>query len=255
MIRYLLMALGPASVAAFAVVHGLPVELAGALGIGCAFASFLVSELILQTRVSLRTLRNDIVHAVLSAGTAQLCLLAATFALSRVPPTQLFADWAWWWQVPLIVFGTDFLGYWAHRAQHNISALWKPHAVHHLPHELYALNGLRAHPGDTAFAFTISTVWALAVGFAAEAFIVAAVLQTSFLLLQHARGRFPAWLEVAVVTPAWHAVHHDRHVGPTNLAHITTLWDRVFGTYEASRPVSLGVVGRPPGSLRAELFG
>ena len=254
MIRYALMALGPASIAALAVASGMTFELAGAVGIGAAFVIFLVSELVERTAVESHILRNDIVHALLSAATAQICLLVATLVISIAPTVEHAARWPLWLQVPLIVLGTDLLGYWGHRAQHKISVLWRPHAVHHMPHKLYALNGLRAHPGDTAFAFTVSTVWVLAIGFAQEAFVIASVLQTSFLLLQHASGRFPTWLEKVFVTPAWHAVHHDRTGTVANLAHVITLWDRVFRTFEASRPVSPGIDGSPPDTLTSEIL-
>ncbi len=250
MILYLLMALGPFGVALFSIAAGVPVDLAGALGLGTALLSFLALEVASGGRVSGRTLRHDVVHAVLSAGTAQLCLLAAVGVLAMIDAPGALDGWSWWWQVPLIVIGTDFLGYWGHRLQHRVGALWRAHRVHHTPDELYALNGLRAHPFDTAFAFLVATLWALALGVSHEAFVAAGVLQTSFLLLQHARGAFPRWLEVAFVTPQWHAMHHDiEAVEPTNLAHITTVWDRAFGTFRASRTVEVGVDGERSGRL------
>lgn len=257
MIRYLFMSLGPAVIAVVALREFGSAELAGAVGIGTAFLSFLLSELVTRPgpRVSGGIVRDDIVHALLSSGTAQMCLLFATVVFGALGRPQV--SWPLWLQIVCIVVGTDFLGYLAHRMQHRVKGLWAAHSVHHTPSELYWLNGLRAHPGDTAWTFAISVSWAVLAGFAVEAFVLASVIQTSHLLLQHARAAFPQWLESIVVTPAWHARHHALDAeSPTNLAHIFTVWDRLFGTFRPSTPTpsELGVSGLGQRSVLQELL-
>lgn len=257
MLKFLTMSLGPALVAFVLVTRVLDPSVAGAIGIGVAIAGFVVAEALAAPGPLLdsKTTRRDIVHALLSSATAQVCLVAAMLALDGLD--RHVVSWPVGVQVACIVVGSDFLSYWAHRAQHRVSLLWAPHALHHSPPKLYWLNGLRAHPGDTAWAFAIATLWALVAGFSQEAFAIASVVTTSHLLLQHTRVRFPRFLEAALVTPAWHRVHHDRSAAgqASNLSQIFTIWDRLFGTFRPSTPPpeALGITEEVPDSLLGEL--
>lgn len=257
MIIYLLLSLGPALGAlALLGVFARP-EVAGAVGIGAAVTLFLVGEAISASReeVDRRAVVRDVVHAVLSSATAQIGLVGATLLLGLIGRQSL--QWPLALQVVCVVVGSDFASYWAHRAQHRVKLLWAPHALHHSPRALYWLNGLRAHPGDTAWGFVVSTLWVLVAGFSVEAFVVSSVILTSHLLLQHTRLSFPRWLESVVVTPAWHRVHHDRAAATelANLGQIFTVWDRWFGTYRSCepRPDELGIETEYRDSLAGEL--
>lgn len=256
MARYFLISLGPAIVT-FALTAVLPMAAAGALGIAVAIAAVVLGERLTAHRpaIAAKTARRDLAHAVLSSGTAQVCLVVGTALMGVAARPRV--SWPLAIQVALIVVGSDLLGYVAHRAQHRFAPLWGPHAIHHMPTELYWLNGLRAHPGDTAWAFTFATAWALAAGFTEQAFVVAATITTSHLLLQHTRMVFPRWLEAVFVTPAWHRVHHDRAVqrDASNLGKVLTIWDRMFGTFRSSTPppADLGIAEECDDSLLAEL--
>jgi sterol desaturase/sphingolipid hydroxylase (fatty acid hydroxylase superfamily) len=54
-----------------------------------------------------------------------------------------------WCFIVLAVVGIDAVDWLAHLGNHQISALWRLHAVHHSPEELSILTTYRAHPGSS----------------------------------------------------------------------------------------------------------
>lgn len=254
MSRYFTLALGPfwLALTIFAVTGS--AHFAAAVGLLSAVTLFVLVEVRRRDDpLTWRDVRHDAVHAVLSAATAQVGLLASAAVIGW--QERIAIDWPLMPQVLAIVVGADFLGYWAHRAQHRFTTLWAGHALHHTPRKLYWLNGLRAHPTDTAWVFAVATVWTLLAGFSLEAFLLASVIQTTYLIMQHTPLDFPRSLAHFFVTPAWHQVHHHEDEEQANLGHIFTVWDRMFGTYEKSpeRAKPLGVEGVATNSLADEL--
>jgi sterol desaturase/sphingolipid hydroxylase (fatty acid hydroxylase superfamily) len=65
--------------------------------------------------------------------------------------TGPITDWPVWLAAPLLIFAFDFLQYWQHRWSHEADNaakhyLWRTHAPHHLPEQVYVLMHPAGHP-------------------------------------------------------------------------------------------------------------
>lgn len=141
----------------------------------------------------------------------------------------------------------DFVFYVTHFTMHKVPALWAIHKVHHSAEVLTPLTRYREH-------FLAGPIWAtgaaLSYGFAGGLFgyafagqiTPATVFNISFFTLlfgfngsfrhYHVQFRYPRWLELWLQSPAMHHAHHSylpQH-WDTNMAAVTSIWDRMFGT-------------------------
>ena len=143
--------------------------------------------------------------ALLTVGPAveqgTMALLGASFGAS--PHLQPNLAWMLLYSfVGLLAY--DFVFYLTHLAEHRIPALWAIHQVHHSAEVLTPLTRYREHVLEGPL---YGAGAAVALGFAGGLF---------------------GWLH----SPVMHHVHHSylpRH-RDRNLAAVTSLWDRLFGT-------------------------
>ena len=130
---------------------------------------------------------------------------------------------------------------------HRIPFLWALHKVHHSAEVLTPLTRYREH-------FLVGPLWAtgaaLAYGFAGGIFgylfngniTEATLLNIGFFSLlfgfngtfrhYHVQFNYPLWLSNWLHSPAMHHVHHSylpQH-WDKNMAAVTSIWDRLFGT-------------------------
>lgn len=154
-------------------------------------------------------------------------------------------------QFVMIMFLTDLVQYWVHRAFHRVPWLWKFHAVHHSARSMDWMAGARMHFLEI-FALRATTVLPMFVlGFSAAAmnsYIFVVYLYSTFV---HANlnWRFPI-IEKLLVTPRFHHWHHglEDEAVDVNFAIHFPLLDRVFGTFylpENKWPSGYGVQGHP----------
>lgn len=143
----------------------------------------------------------------------------------------------------------DLLVYWVHRAQHAVPQLWAFHKVHHSQERLTFLTTSRFHLVDQILNHVVVLVPVMILFGASPGTWLAIHLATEFILfVQHSEltwdyGR----LRYAVVSPAFHAVHHSAdpaHHG-RNFGMLFSFWDRLFGTAldVEPRPRRFGVPG------------
>jgi sterol desaturase/sphingolipid hydroxylase (fatty acid hydroxylase superfamily) len=141
----------------------------------------------------------------------------------------------------------DFTFFLLHYAEHKIPALWAIHQVHHSAEVLTPLTRYREHVLEGPLYAA-----AAAIGYAVPAAVFAWLFAGSikqmllwnigiFVLLfgfngafrhYHVQFRYPRRLEKWLQSPAMHHTHHSylpQH-RDTNLAVITSIWDRMFGT-------------------------
>lgn len=140
--------------------------------------------------------------------------------------------------LPLLL-AKSLLNYWVHRLFHRVDWLWPLHAVHHRDNQIDQSTGLRSHP----LAFLINGGANMVLTVALGPPVIAVILVDSFLFAsafwQHANLRLPdalsARLERWLVTPRMHLVHHarDRALHDSNYGEILSIWDHLFGTYQA----------------------
>ena len=126
--------------------------------------------------------------------------------------------------------------YLVHRFVSHSRAFFWTHEYHHLPSEVMLLMpGLAARPFAIVAAFPVAwaTGWVAGSADAMKALVVAQVL---LLVTSHSSflRRF-RWVHVVMsrlglTTPREHLLHHTTDLRG-NYANLTTVWDRVFGTY------------------------
>ncbi len=147
------------------------------------------------------------------------------------------AFWPHGWPVILqgllMVVIVDFFRYWLHRACHENRYLWRLHAVHHSPKQLYWLNVGRFHPVERAFQFLIDSFPFMLIGVSTEVLAMYFLFFAVNGVFQHCNIRLDyGFLNYIVSSGQLHRWHHSKVVSEsnTNYSNTTILWDMVFGT-------------------------
>jgi sterol desaturase/sphingolipid hydroxylase (fatty acid hydroxylase superfamily) len=163
--------------------------------------------------------------------------------VSLLPRVQGLPPWA---SIPLAILGSDFAIYWVHRLIHT-RPFWRIHRWHHSPRHMYWLAGARTSVLQ-GLLYSLFPLIFIALG-VPPAFIAGYALFATFgNHWMHSNLRFRSrWLEVVLVTPRIHHVHHSsdpRHHG-RNFGSIFCVWDRMFGTFfdpdDVSAPLDFGI--------------
>lgn len=184
--------------------------------------------------------------ATIGPATEQSIIAGLEFLFGTTPAIE--SNFAWMLLYALVsLLCYDFIFYVIHYTMHKVPALWAIHKVHHSAEVLTPLTRSREH-------FLAGPIWAagsaFSFGFAAGIFayvfdggITQATLFNvgffSFLLgltgafrHYHVQLRYPRWLEKWIQSPAMHHTHHSylRKHWDTNMAAVTSIYDRIFGT-------------------------
>ena len=153
-----------------------------------------------------------------------------------------------WLALPLAVLVVDFAGYWLHRLGHS-GWLWKVHGVHHTPDKVNTWNNNTIHFINTLYSGLSKSLPLWALGFSADIIVVAAYLSTLWSFAVHANIDVEmAGLDRFLMSPVHHRLHHSTQIEEAgNFASVTTLWDRVCGTfvYGPGRVPAAGGVQEP----------
>ncbi len=202
--------------------------------------------------------REDLFYYLVSSLLVQV-LTFLTFApaksiLAFAPLTGLRA---WIGALPFIVqfvaimFLTDVVQYWVHRAFHRVPWLWRFHAVHHSAKSMDWMAGARMHFLEILALRSTTVIPMFVLGFSAAA-------MNSYILLVYVYSTFVhanlGWslpvLEKFLVTPRFHHWHHgiEREAIDVNFAIHFPLLDRLFGTHYLPAekwPSGYGIDGHP----------
>lgn len=171
-------------------------------------------------------------------------------------------DWPQWIEIVVAVLMFDAAIYWQHRLMHRFGLLWRMHRVHHTDTHFDVTTGVRFHPFEIAFSMAIKLGLVALLGPNPAAVVIFAILLSAASLFTHADFALPARIErvlrMIVVTPTMHRIHHSvrREETDSNYGFLLSLWDRLFGSYQArsalpqqSMPIGLPY-WRDPESLR-----
>lgn len=142
-----------------------------------------------------------------------------------------------WVQWALGLLGVDFLFYWWHRANHQISVLWAAHVVHHHGEDFNLAVALRQPWIIRTTALPLFLLLAV-VGVPPHIYLASIAVSSLYQFGIHTEqiGRLGP-LEWVLNTPSHHRVHHaingaylDRNFGG-----ILIVWDRLFGSFADER--------------------
>ena len=154
-------------------------------------------------------------------------------------------------QLVAIMFLTDFVQYWVHRAFHRVPWLWNFHAVHHSAQHMDWMAGARMHFLEILILRSLTVIPMFALGFAptvVNAYILLVYLYSTFI---HANlsWRLPV-VDQLLVTPRFHHWHHgiEKEAIDVNFSIHFPLFDRLFGTHYLPKdqwPAGYGIEGHP----------
>lgn len=156
-----------------------------------------------------------------------------------------------WVQFFEIMFLTDLVQYWVHRAFHRVPALWKFHAVHHSARSMDWMASARMHFLEIIALRGTTVVPMIVLGFAQgpmQAYILMVYVHST---LVHANVRWNLdWLGRFIVTPRFHHWHHgiEKEAIDVNFAIHFPWLDRIFGTLHWPKslwPTGYGIGGHP----------
>ncbi len=199
----------------------------------------------LATIVTSQTAGFLITAAGLGASVASLGWLSEVLGLSLWPH-----GWPLVLQLGLALLVGELGTYTLHRACHRFPFLWRIHAVHHTPEQLYIVAAGRNHPIQAVLNYSLQTLPVVLLGADPAVIALYAAFTAVNGLFQHANLHVPAgYLSWLVATPSLHRTHHslDLHEGNTNFGNNLILWDLVFGTrHIAPEPSAFGIADEFP---------
>jgi len=150
-----------------------------------------------------------------------------------------------------IMFLTDLVQYWVHRAFHRFPFLWNFHAVHHSAKVMDWMSGARMHFLEIIAlrGTTVIPMYILGYGESALHFYILYVYLHSTFIHSNVGWGFPR-LGQLIVTPRFHHWHHgiEKEAIDVNFAIHFPLIDRMFGTHhlpEGQWPEGYGIAGHP----------
>jgi alkylglycerol monooxygenase len=155
------------------------------------------------------------------------------FALFNIPST--------WFFLILCFIVDDFCYYWGHRMTHEVNVAWSSHVVHHHSEEMNFSVALRQSWFQGVWTAPVYIPMAL-MGFNPMDVVIAHGFNLLYQYWVHTEMIDKlGFLELFMVTPSHHRVHHGRNPKyiDKNHAGVFIIWDKMFGTFQAEeeRPV------------------
>ena len=146
------------------------------------------------------------------------------------------------WAMFLVgLLALDLVGaYLIHLIEHKIKVMWKFHMVHHADTHVDTTTANRHHPGESVFRVVFTLIGVVVCGAPMWLVMLYQSLSAVFSQFNHANIRLPLWLDTAIsyviVSPNMHKVHHHymRPQTDSNYGNIFSIWDRLFGTFDAT---------------------
>ena len=169
--------------------------------------------------------------------------------------TPWFAHLPFLLQVAVILFLLEFLQYLIHIAMHNTHLVWAIHGPHHYLTQLNTFKSGVGHPIEL-LVLQLSVVTLLDVD--KSALFCAGGILSAVAKFSHSNVRFdpPRWYKFIFVTIEAHSLHHSTDYESTrsNYANALLLIDRMFGTFREGESESIGMPGRQPQSIWAQMI-
>ncbi len=148
-------------------------------------------------------------------------------------------DLPFWVCVVLGVLLLDLAIYTQHYLFHKIDFFWRFHRMHHTDLDFDVTTGVRFHPLEIVLSMMIKFAVVAAIGAPALAVVVFEILLNATSMFNHGNIWMPQamdrMLRTVLVTPDMHRVHHSiyRNETDSNFGFNLSVWDRLFGTYQA----------------------
>ena len=161
---------------------------------------------------------------------------------------ELSSSWLYWLALFVI---EDFAYYVLHYVDHHCRMFWAVHVTHHSSTEFNLSTGFRSSVFQPVYwtAYFAPISW---LGFAPmDILLMYAATQIYGSLIHTQQVRSLGWLELILVTPSHHRVHHASNPKylDKNMGMCLIFWDKLFGTFQAedpAEPVRFGLTKELP---------
>ena len=141
--------------------------------------------------------------------------------------------------------------YW-HRVNHTWPWLWRVHNAHHIDPDLDVTTSMRFHGLEILYSSMFRALQVLVIGGPLQMLIAYEICFQLNTFFQHSNVRIPIRVErllnLLLVTPRMHGIHHSKRFQETNSNWSTVLsvWDRLHGTANLNVPqarIDIGIAG------------
>jgi sterol desaturase/sphingolipid hydroxylase (fatty acid hydroxylase superfamily) len=179
-------------------------------------------------------------------------LLGAVLSLPRLSDHEV----PLWLEVVLAVLALDAGNYLSHYCLHRFDTLWEFHKVHHSSRELDWLATFRSHIVEQILRRLLAPVLLVLFGFPLNSVLIAGAILVAWGILNHANLKLNMpTIEMVLITPRLHRIHHFSNAPTNNLGTLFIFWDKLRGTldvthYESDRELGNGEPNYPQNWLR-----
>lgn len=108
----------------------------------------------------------------------------------------------------------DLSFYYWHLLNHRVGFLWRFHNVHHIDPDLDVSTAFRFHFGEMALSAIFRVVQITSIGVSLETYLIYELVFISNTIFHHSNVRLPIrverWLNLVLVTPRMHGIHHSQ---------------------------------------------
>lgn len=149
-------------------------------------------------------------------------------------------------QLCMALLIAEFGRYWVHRLAHEVSWLWRFHAIHHSPNRLYWLNAARFHPIEKIYLHIPETLPFILLGASPDVIALYYVVTAIHGLFQHSNIDVKLGpLNYIFAMAELHRFHHSKIIDEsnTNYGNNLIVWDLVFGTFYWPKDRLVGPIG------------
>ena len=169
-----------------------------------------------------------------------------SFGVMHLVPVPVWAQFV----IGFVLLDLSFY-YW-HVLNHQVRLLWRFHNVHHIDPDLDVSTGFRFHFGEVLMSTVFRVIQVSVIGMSFATFAAYEVVFQANTLFHHSNVRLPIRLErmlnVVLVTPRMHGVHHSQVRGETNsnFGVVFRWWDALHRTLRLNIPqsaIEIGVAG------------
>jgi sterol desaturase/sphingolipid hydroxylase (fatty acid hydroxylase superfamily) len=136
----------------------------------------------------------------------------------------------------------DYTFYWWHRLMHRNALLWRCHMAHHTDLDLDVSTAARFHFAEYVLSVGYRAAQVIVIGASPEAIAISETFVMIAAEFHHSNLRLPLEFErrlnVLIVTPRMHGIHHSiiEHESNSNFATLLTFWDVIHGTLKLNVP-------------------
>jgi sterol desaturase/sphingolipid hydroxylase (fatty acid hydroxylase superfamily) len=196
-----------------------------------------------------------IVSQILSTICIAMIIFPLFFILGRtINEDILESSYGWlgtlphWLQGLMIIFISDFIGYWTHRWLHT-AKWWDIHAIHHSSENVDWLSSVRVHPINDIISRSAQSIPVLLLGFAPISVEMYAPFLAAYLGFVHANVPWNYGIFGYLITsPVYHRWHHSKEPEAIdkNFAALFPIFDLMFGTFylpKNKQPSEFGLHG------------